>query len=87
MYASLEDEIRAAIAVMKRQNEEARKINAEMRKRNSNMIGDMLDSVENMARYSRTMSQSQMRLIRCTGKSKRSSFDLRTLNQHLMNSQ
>ena len=40
MYASLEDEIRAAIAVMKRQNEEARKINAEMRKRNSNMIGD-----------------------------------------------
>ena len=87
MYASLEDEIRAAIAVMKRQNEEARKINAEMRKRNSNMIGDILDSVENMARYSRTMLQSRMRLIRCTGKSKRSSFDLRTLNQHLMNSQ
>ena len=87
MYASLEDEIRAAIAVMKRQNEEARKINAELRKRNSNMIGDILDSVENMARYSRTMSQSRMRLIRCTGKSKRSSFDLRTLNQHLMNSQ
>ena len=87
MYASLEDEIRAAIAVMKRQNEEARKINAEMRKRNSNMIGDILDSVENMARYSRTMSQSRMRLIRFTGKSKRSSFDLRTLNQHLMNSQ
>lgn len=84
MYASLEDEIRAAIAVMKRQNEEARKINAEMRKRNSNMISKMLDDMENMTRYSRTMSQSQMRLIRCTGKPKRPKFNLRTLNQHLI---
>ena len=84
MYASLEDEIRAAIAVMKRQNEEARKINAEMRKRNSNMISKMLDEMEDMTRYSRTMSQSQMRIIRCTGKPKRPKFDLRTLNQHLI---
>ena len=84
MYASLEDEIRAAIVVMKRQNEEARKINAEMRKRNSNMISKMLDEMEDMTRYSRTMSQSQMRIKRCTGKSNRAKFDLKTLNQHLI---
>lgn len=69
---------------MKRQNEEARRLNAEMRKRNSNMISKMLDDMENMTRYSRTMSQSQMKIIRCTGKPKRPKFDLRTLNQHLI---
>ena len=68
---------------MKRQNEEARRLNAEMRKRNSNMISKMLDDMENMTRY-RTMSQSQMKIIRCTGKPKRPKFDLRTLNQHLI---
>lgn len=84
MYVSLENEIREAISAMKRQNEEARRLNAEMRKRNSNMISKMLDDMENMTRYSRTMSQSQMKIIRCTGKPKRPKFDLRTLNQHLI---
>lgn len=84
MYAQLENEIREAISAIKRQNEEARRLNAEMRKRNSNMISKMLDEMEGMTRYSRTMSQSQMRLIRCTGKSNRAKFDLRTLNQHLI---
>lgn len=84
MYAQLENEIREAISAMKRQNEEARRLNAEMRKRNSNMISKMLDEMEGMTRYSRTMSQSQMRIIRCTGKSNRVKFDLRTLNQNLL---
>lgn len=84
MYAQLENEIREAISAMKRQNEEARRLNAEMRKRNSNMISKMLDEMEGMTRYSRTMSQSQMRIIRCTGKSNRAKFDLRTLNQNLL---
>ena len=84
MYAQLENEIREAISAMKRQNEEARRLNAEMRKRNSNMISKMLDEMEDMTRYSRTMSQSQMKVTKCTGKPKRPKFDLRTLNQHLI---
>lgn len=57
MYTSLEDQIQAIVAVMRRQNREIRKL---------------------------ILKEDSMKVTKCTGKSKRSKFDLKTLNKNLI---
>lgn len=57
MCTSLEDEIRAVVAVMRRQNREIRKL---------------------------ILKDCDMKVTKCTGKSKPPKFDLKTLNKNLI---
>ena len=57
MCTSLENEIQAIVAVMRRQNREIRKL---------------------------ILKECDMKVTKCTGKSKPSKFDLKTLNKNLI---
>jgi hypothetical protein len=57
MCTSLEDEIRAVVAAMRRQNREIRKL---------------------------ILKECDMKVTKCTGKSKPPKFDLKTLNKNLI---
>lgn len=57
MCTSLEDEIRAVVAVMRQQNREIRRL---------------------------ILREDSMKVTKCTGKSKRPEFDMKTINKNLI---
>lgn len=95
MYASLEDEIRDALYVAIRQNEEISRIGretamkslrvAQMREEGSKRLASALDRFEAICcELGNIPQQTMMKVVRCSGKPKRPKFDLRTLNGHLV---
>lgn len=95
MYASLEDEIRDALYVAIRQNEEISRIGretamkslrvAQMREEGSKRLASALDRFEAICcELGDIPQQTMMKVVRCSGRPKRPKFDLRTLNEHLV---
>ena len=95
MYASLEDEIRDALYVAIRQNEEISRIGretamkslrvAQMREEGSKRLASALDRFEAICcGLGDIPQQAMMKVVRCSEKTKRPKFDLRTLNGHLV---
>lgn len=95
MYASLEDEIRDALYVAIRQNEEISRIGretamkslrvAQMREEGSKRLASALDRFEAICcELGDIPQQTMMKVVRCSGRPKRPRFDLRTLNGHLV---
>ncbi|MBT9886098.1 hypothetical protein NXV79_11540 [Bacteroides thetaiotaomicron] len=95
MYASLEDEIRDALYVAIRQNEEISRIGretamkslrvAQMREEGSKRLASALDRFEAICcELGDIPQQTMMKVVRCSGRPKRPKFDLRTLNGHLV---
>ena len=95
MYASLEDEIRDALYVAIRQNEEISRIGretamkslrvAQMREEGSKRLASALDRFEAICcELGDIPQQAMMKVVRCSGRLKRQKFDLRTLNGHLV---
>lgn len=95
MYASLEDEIRDALYVAIRQNEEISRIGREtaieslrvarMREEGSKRLASALDRFEAICcELGDIPQQTMMKVVRCSGRPKRPKFDLRTLNGHLV---
>ena len=95
MYASLEDEIRDALYVAIRQNEEISRIGretamkslrvAQMREEGSKRLASALDRFEAICcELGDIPQQTMMKEVRCSGRPKRPKFDLRTLNGHLV---
>ena len=95
MYASLEDEIRDALYVAIRQNEEISRIGretamkslrvAQMREEGSKRLASALDRFEAICcELGDIPQQTMMKVVRCSGRAKRPKFDLRTLNGHLV---
>ena len=94
MYASLEDEIRDALYIAIRQNEEISRIGREtaieslrvarMRQEGSKRLASALDRFEAICcEVGDIPQQTIMKVVRCSGRPKRQKFDLRTLNGHL----
>ena len=94
MYASLEDEIRDALYVAIRQNEEISRIGretamkslrvAQMREEGSKRLASALDRFEAICcELGDIPQQTMMKVVRCSGRPKRPKFDLRTLNGRL----
>ncbi|MCF2732847.1 hypothetical protein I6E77_06095 [Bacteroides thetaiotaomicron] len=92
MYASLEDEIRDALYIAIRQNEEISRIGREtaieslrvarMRQEGSKRLASALDRFEAICcEVGDIPQQTMMKVVRCTGKPQSSKFDLRTLNK------
>lgn len=95
MYASLEDEIRDALYVAIRQNEEISRIGretamkslrvAQMREEGSKRLASALDRFEAICcELGDIPQQTMMKVVRCSGRPKRPKFNLRTLNGHLV---
>ncbi|MCA6052545.1 hypothetical protein [Bacteroides thetaiotaomicron] len=95
MYASLEDEIRDALYVAIRQNEEISRIGretaieslrvAQMRQEGSKRLASALDRFEAICcELGDIPQQTMMKVVRCSGRPKRPKFNLRTLNGHLV---
>ncbi|MFT0568427.1 hypothetical protein ACMSEC_19850 [Bacteroides faecis] len=95
MYASLEDEIRDALYIAIRQNEEISRIGREtaieslrvarMRQEGSKRLASALDRFEAICcEVGDIPQQTMMKVVRCSGRPKRPKFDLRTLNGHLV---
>jgi hypothetical protein len=95
MYASLEDEIRDALYIAIRQNEEISRIGretavaslrvAQMREEGSKRLASALDRFEAICcELGNIPQQTMMKVVRCSGKPKRPKFDLRMLNGHLV---
>ena len=95
MYASLEDEIRDALYIAIRQNEEISRIGREtaieslrvarMRQEGSKRLASALDRFEAICcELGDIPQQAMMKVVRCSGRPKRPKFDLRTLNGHLV---
>lgn len=95
MYASLEDEIRDALYIAIRQNEEISRIGretaiaslrvAQMREEGSKRLASALDRFEAICcELGDIPQQAMMKVVRCSGRPKRPKFDLRTLNEHLV---
>lgn len=95
MYASLEDEIRDALYIAIRQNEEISRIGretaiaslrvAQMREEGSKRLASALDRFEAICcELGDIPQQTMMKVVRCSGRPKRPKFDLRTLNGHLV---
>ncbi|KAA5262292.1 hypothetical protein [Bacteroides faecis] len=95
MYASLEDEIRDALYVAIRQNEEISRIGretamkslrvAQMREEGSKRLASVLDRFEAICcELGDIPQQTMMKVVRCSGRPKRPKFNLRTLNGHLV---
>ena len=95
MYASLEDEIRDALYIAIRQNEEISRIGREtaieslrvarMRQEGSKRLASALDRFEAICcELGDIPQQAMMKVVRCSEKTKRPKFDLRTLNGHLV---
>ncbi|WP_373250536.1 hypothetical protein [Bacteroides thetaiotaomicron] len=95
MYASLEDEIRDALYVAIRQNEEISRISretamkslrvAQMREEGSKRLASALDRFEAICcELGDIPQQTMMKVVKCSGRPKRPKFNLRTLNGHLV---
>lgn len=95
MYASLEDEIRDALYIAIRQNEEISRIGretaieslrvAQMREEGSKRLASALDRFEAICcELGDIPQQTMMKVVRCSGRPKRPKFNLRTLNGHLV---
>lgn len=95
MYASLEDEIRDALYVAIRQNEEISRIGretamkslrvAQMREEGSKRLASALDRFEAICcELGDIPQQTMMKVVKCSGRPKRPKFNLRTLNGHLV---
>ena len=95
MYASLEDEIRDALYIAIRQNEEISRIGREtaieslrvarMRQEGSKRLASALDRFEAICcEVGDIPQQTMMKVVRCSGRPKRPKVDLRTLNGHLV---
>lgn len=95
MYASLEDEIRDALYIAIRQNEEISRIGretaiaslrvAQMREEGSKRLASALDRFEAICcELGDIPQQAMMKVVRCSGRPKRPKFNLRTLNGHLV---
>lgn len=92
MYASLEDEIRDALYIAIRQNEEISRVGREtaieslrvarMRQEGSKRLASALDRFEAICcELGDIPQQTMMKVVRCSGRPKRQKFDLRTLNK------
>ena len=95
MYASLEDEIRDALYVAIRQNEEISRIGretamkslrvAQMREEGSKRLASAPPRFEAICcELGDIPQQTMMKVVKCSGRPKRPKFNLRTLNGHLV---